>query len=199
MNEEDTVTSFLAFTSDSFDHCPSCLDKNQFDFRKQLDILRNDLHLPGKIGKYNHYSLLKKVKCRFFRSVYEAIKMCLVGSVKLPKLPQKFIRNISLKSNKELMNKKLIEIFREYKIIFSLEDLSQKDLIKPTAHELLSELLSLNVKKAYKFYKKSQQFIFEARKMNEKEGKKFSQLYKYVSHYFIEYFSNSKCGKNKKM
>ena len=76
--------------------------KNVFSFQKYFSNLRKKLQIKSS-RKNNIDSLLKKVKGKFFKSINNCIKECL--NIKIKKLPQKFITNITIKYNQKYLDK----------------------------------------------------------------------------------------------
>ena len=94
--------------------------------------------------------LIKKIKTKYINAIHEAIKYCV--NLNINKLPQYFITNIKIEYNKMYLNKTVEEIYTEFNILPSLNELINKNLIKKNKKELLIELMNSSLKDIYQYY-----------------------------------------------
>ena len=102
-------------------------DKENKSFQSIFTFIRKKLQI--KASRKNHIdSLLKKSKGKFFRAIYEGIKLCL--NLRVYRLPQEFITNITIEYNKKYLNKKIIDIYNEFNLLPDYATLKEKGYIK---------------------------------------------------------------------
>ena len=167
----------------------SAFHLNFLEFKKVLNFKR--AQRKTKID-----SILKKCKSKFFRAVQESIKKLTNDSNIINRLPQSFITNINIDYNKDFMNKTILQIYTELKIVQSENDfyhgINTESILK------LNQFLRMTYTELFECYINSQRFKKDCEGIREKEGEKFEILYKYVSKIFIHYYSLSKGNKPKK-
>jgi hypothetical protein len=166
-------------------------------FHSRFSTLKKYLGLSTKTRKTQIDSLLKKCKSKFFKNVHKALKNCL--RTKLEKLPQNFITNIKIEFNKSYINKTLLEIYEEFKIFTSIEELHGKNLIRDDKFGILKELMSMTFRDAFENYITSKMYLRDYEIIQEKEDEKFAILFNYISRIFIQYYTYSKGNKPKNM
>ena len=164
--------------------------KSSFYFNKKLSSLKESLGLSDR-RKYQIDSLLKKVKAMLYRVISNAISKCLIDSYKLGRIPQNFITNVKIAHNKYYLNKTILDIYKEYNIIPSINMIIDNNLVKDDYKEDLFELLNLTLKDTFIFYITSKHYFQDLDKIAEKEQKKVP-LIVFICDHFIEYFSHSK-------
>lgn len=169
----------------------STLSKKRSEFQTNLLILKKHLGYSPQARKARMDSLLKKCKCKFFKSVHLAIKKCV--SFKLKKLPQNFITDIKIESNKVYMSKTISEIYQEYKIFPTLDALFERKQVKEEKKDLFKEFVSYSMKESFGMYLSSGQYVKDYENLREKENKDFAILFNYVSKIFVQYYECS-CG-----
>ena len=76
-------------------------EEEKKSFQTIFSFIRKKLQLK-LVRKNNIDSLLKKCKGKFFKAVFESIKLCL--NLKVERLPQKFITNITIEYNKTFIH-----------------------------------------------------------------------------------------------
>ena len=166
----------------------SAFHYNFFEFKKVLNFKR-----PQRKTKID--SILKKCKSKFFRAVQEALKKLTNESSLINRLPQSFITNINIDYNKKYMNKTLLELYSELKVVQNEKDfyygINQERAI------YLNQFIHMTYSQLFTNYITSERFMKDCVSIREKEGEKFEILYKYVSKIFIHYYSLSKGNKPK--
>jgi len=135
-------------------------------------------------------SLLKKCKSKVFKTIHEALKKCL--TIKLPRLPQKFITNIKIDFNKIYLEKTILEIYSEHNIIPSVEDFQNKQYLIEDKIDVFRDFLALTFKDVYEFYLNSKQYVKDYYNIGQREGENFAVLFNYISKVFIQYYIKSK-------
>jgi len=159
--------------------------KNIFSFQKYFSNLRKKLQIKSS-RKNNIDSLLKKVKGKFFKSINNCIKECL--NIKIKKLPQKFITNITIKYNQKYLDKNVLDIYNEFHILPT----DYEKFMKNNNKEYFKILISYNLKELFSFFLESDRYKIELKTIEKNFGKKNGTLFEFVSKNFINYYVNSK-------
>ncbi len=158
---------------------------NIFSFQKYFSILRKKLQI--KLSRKNNIdSLLKKVKGKFFKSINNCIKECL--NIKIKKLPQKFITNITIKYNQKYLDKNILDIYNEFHILPK----DYEKFMKNNNKEYFKILISYNLKELFSVFLESDRYKIELKTIEKNFGKKNGILFEFVSKNFINYYINSK-------
>ena len=137
--------------------------------------------------------LIKKIKTKYINAIHEAIKYCV--NLNINKLPQYFITNIKIEYNKMYLNKTVEEIYTEFNILPSLNELINKNLIKKNKKELLIELMNSSLKDIYQYYLTSDLYKYHRLYIIKKEGENIGKLYDYVAINICKYFLYNKGNK----
>ena len=112
-------------------------DKENKSFQSIFTFIRKKLQI--KASRKNHIdSLLKKSKGKFFRAIYEGIKLCL--NLRVYRLPQEFITNITIEYNQKYLNKKLLIFIMNLIFFQQLKKLWRKNYIKMASLKYLKKL-----------------------------------------------------------
>ena len=139
--------------------------------------------------------IIKKVKTKYLQAIHESIKYCV--NLYIKRLPQYFITNIKIEYNKMYLNKTLEQIYTEFKILPSLKEIIEKNLIRKGKKEFLVVLMSTTLKEIYQYYLSSQLYIYYRKGIRKKEGEKIAKLYDYIAQNICEYFLYNKGNKKK--
>ena len=139
--------------------------------------------------------IIKKVKTKYLQAIHEAIKYCV--NLFIQRLPQYFITNIKIEYNKTYLNKTIEQIYTEFKILPSLKEIIEKNLIRKGKKEFLVVLMSTTLKEIYQYYLSSQLYICYRKCIRKKEGEKVAKLYDYIAQNICEYFLYNKGNKKK--
>jgi hypothetical protein len=139
--------------------------------------------------------IIKKVKTKYIKSIHEAIKYCV--NLYIHRLPQYFITNIKIEYNKMYLNKTIEQIYTEFKILPSLNELREKNLIKKGKKEFLAVLMKSTLKDIYQYYLNSQLYKYYRMYIKNKEGEKVAKLYDYIAQNICQYFLYNKGNKKK--
>jgi hypothetical protein len=137
--------------------------------------------------------LIKKIKTKYINAIHEAIKYCV--NLNINKLPQYFITNIKIEYNKMYLNKTVEQIYKEFNILPSLNELINKNLIKKNKKELLIELMNSSLKDIYQYYLTSDLYKYHRLYIIKKEGENIGKLYDYVAMNICKYFLYNKGNK----
>ena len=156
------------------------------NFQKIFTLLRKKLQIKN-LRKNHLDSLLKKIKGKFCKAIHEGLKVCL--NLLINRLPQSFITNITLDYNKKMLNKKIIEIYDEYKILPEIDKM--KNYLKNDKKEIFFDFINQKYKECYDNYIKSDRFKKDLNEIAMLEGKKFGILYEFVAINFILYYENN--------
>ena len=118
-------------------------------FQSIFSYLRKKLQV--KYSRKSHIdSLLKKSKGKFFKTIHDSLKICL--NIIINRLPQKFITNITIAYNQKFLNKKIIEIYREFNLLPSLNEIISKKLCNEDKIDIIKELLNTDFYNLYETY-----------------------------------------------
>ena len=139
--------------------------------------------------------IIKKVKTKYINAIHDSIKYCV--NLYIHRLPQYFITNIKIEYNKIYLNKTVEQIYTEFKILPSLNELIEKNLIKKGKKELLIILMNSSLKDIYKYYLSSGLYKYDRMYIKNKEGEKVAKLYDYISQNICQYFLYNKGNKKK--
>jgi hypothetical protein len=151
--------------------------------------------MPEMTRKTQIDSLLKKCKSKCFKTIHDALRKCL--KCKIDRLPQEFITNIKIDFNKTYMNKSILQIYKEYNIIKSVDDIFEKNLILEDKKEYFKDFFNLSFKDSYELYITSRQYLKDYEDIAEKECENFAILYNYISRIFVQYYTFSKGNRPK--
>ena len=137
--------------------------------------------------------IIKKVKTKYMNAIHDAIKHCV--NLKMNKLPQNFITNINIEYNKMYFNKTVEQLYSEFNIVPSLNELINKNLIKNGKKELLIILMNSSLKDIYQYYLTSDLYKYHRMCIIKKEGENSGKLYDYVAQNICKYFIYNKGNK----
>ena len=139
--------------------------------------------------------IIKKVKTKYLKAIHESIKFCV--NLYIDRLPQYFIANIKIEYNKIYFNKTIEQIYTEFKILPSLDELKEKNLIKKGKKEFLIVLMNSSLKDIYKSYLSSELYKYYRMYIKKKEGESVAKLYDYIAQNICQYFLYNKGNKKK--
>ena len=139
--------------------------------------------------------MIKKSKGKFFRAIYEGIKLWL--NLRVYRLPQEFITNITIEYNKKYLNKKIIDIYNEFNLLPTIKEIMEKKLYKNGKFEIFKEIVSYDYITLYDIYTKSNRFKRDIDSVKVDEGKRIAVLYEFVAKNFCVYYLDRKEQKKK--
>ena len=137
--------------------------------------------------------IIKKVKTKYMNAIHDSIKYCV--NLNINKLPQYFITNIKIEYNKMYLNKTVEQIYTEFHIIPSVNELINKKLIKKGKIGLLINLMNSPLKDIYQYYLQSDLYKYHRKCILKKEGENSAKLYDYIAENICKYFLYNKGNK----
>jgi hypothetical protein len=158
------------------------------NFNEIFYAIKKNLHIKQS-RKYQVDSLLKKAKCKFFQIIHEIMRFCL--SIRVKRLPQPFITNITIEYNRYYFEKTILQIYNEFNLISNFEQLDDEK-IKIKNKELFRDFSNYKLEDLYNVYIESQYYKKDLREIIEKSGKNIGILYEFVSKNLIYYYRNNK-------
>ena len=198
-NNSDESTSELKYCDIPFIYKKEkyLVDSNQ---NKIISLYSTFKFLKEKFGLKNKRKnridcIIKKAKTKYFNAIHDAIKYCV--NLYIHRLPQYFITNIKIEYNKMYLNKTVEQIYTEFKILPSLNELINKNLIKKGKKELLIVLMNSTLKDIYKYYLSSRLYTYDRMYIKNKEGENVAKLYDYIAQNICQYFLYNKGNKKK--
>ena len=205
----NSISSNSIYTDDSTSEIKFC--DTPFIYHKEKYLVDRDKNkiislystfkcLKEKFGLKNTRKnridcIIKKVKTKYIKSIHDAIKYCV--NLYIHRLPQFFITNIKIEYNKMYLNKTIEQIYTEFKILPSLNELREKNLIKKGKKEFLTVLMKSTLKDIYQYYLNSQLYKYNRMYIKNKEGEKVAKLYDYIAQNICQYFLYNKGNKKK--
>ena len=163
------------------------------NFNEIFYAIRKNLHIKQS-RKYQADSLLKKAKCKFFQIVHGIMKYCL--SIKVKRLPQPFITNITIEYNRYYLEKTIIQIYKEFNLISNKK--INDEIIKIQNKELFKDFYKYKLEDLYNIYIESQCYKKDLNEIVIKNGKNIGILYEFVSKNLIYYYKNNKSKTTRK-
>jgi hypothetical protein len=160
-------------------------------FQKSFAYLRKKLQIKPTRKTYID-SILKKCKARFFKAINDCLNKCLKKHIS--KFPQSFITDISIESNKWLIDLTVREIY-QYFILSNkncMEFCFENNICYEGKEKLLKVILYNKISDLYQLYIKSKRYQREIQSIKKSSGLKMSLLYIFVSENFINYYLFSK-------
>ena len=160
-------------------------EEEKKSFHTIFTYIRKKLQL--KLARKNNIdSLLKKCKGKFCKAVFESIKLCL--NLKVQRLPQEFITNITIEYNQNFLHKKIIDIYNEFNLLPSLDEIINKNLCRKGKIEIFKEIANSDFSSLYDNYITSDRFKRDYENLIKEEGKRKSLLYEFVAKNFCVYY-----------
>ena len=164
------------------------------NFNEIFYAIRKNLHIKQS-RKCQVDSLLKKAKCKFFQTIHEIMKYSL--AVRIKRLPQPFITNITIEYNRKYLEKTVFQIYKEFNLIVNLQKI-EDDIIRINNKELLKEFTKYKLDDLYNAYIESQCYKKTLDEIIAKSGKNIGILYEFVSKNLLSYYRYNKSKLSKK-
>ena len=158
------------------------------NFNEIFYAIRKNLHIKQS-RKCQVDSLLKKAKCKFFQTIHEIMKYSL--SIRIKRLPQPFITNITIEYNRYYFEKTVFQIYKEFNLIVNLQKIDD-DIIRINNKELLKEFTKYKLDDLYNIYIESQCYKKSLDEIIAKSGKNLGILYEFVSKNLLSYYRYNK-------
>ena len=163
-------------------------------FHKQFQELKTQLNIQNT-RKTHIDSLLKKIKSKCLKAIHEVLKNCL--NLLVGRLPQNFITNIKIDFNKHYLDKTIGDIYFDFKLLPSYNEIYEKNLIRKGKNALFNEIYNMQFKEVYNTYLESNLFVKDFEKIKGRDGEEIALLYEYVAKNMCEYYLLSKGNKSK--
>ena len=131
--------------------------------------------------------IIKKVKIKIFKAIHEIFKYCL-NIHHINRLPQNFIINIRIEFNKQYLEKTVEEIYLEFSILPSLEEMKEKNYIIKDKTDVFTIFIKSKLKDIIKIYLLSELFVLDKKKLEKKSGINDAILFDFVANNICDYF-----------
>ena len=131
--------------------------------------------------------IMKKVKIKIFKAIHDILKYCL-NIHHINRLPQNFIINIRKEFNKQYLEKTVEEIYLEFSILPSLEEMKEKNYIINDKTDIFTIFIKSKLKDIIKIYLLSELFVLDKRKLEKKSGINDAILFDFVANNICNYF-----------
>ena len=131
--------------------------------------------------------IMKKVKIKIFKAIHEILKYCL-NIHHINRLPQNFIINVRKEFNKQYLEKTVEEIYLEFSILPSLEEMKEKNYIINDKTDIFTIFIKSKLKDIIKIYLLSELFVLDKRKLEKKSGINDVILFDFVANNICNYF-----------
>ena len=146
-----------------------------------------DKHGVENIRKNRIDIIMKKVKIKIFKAIHEILKYCL-NIHHINRLPQNFIINIRIEFNKQYLEKTVEEIYLEFSILPSLEEMKEKNYIIKDKTDIFTIFIKSKLKDIIKIYLLSELFVLDKKKLEKKSGINDVILFDFVANNISNYF-----------
>ena len=138
----------------------------------------------------NHIDIIiKKVKIKLFKAIYEVLKYCL--NININRLPQNFINNIKIEYNRQYLDKTISEIYLEFSILPPIKEILENKMIKKEKTEILILFMNSSLIEIIKIYLSSNLFLYDKKKLQRKSGLNDVILFDFVANNICDYFQYS--------
>lgn len=192
------LSESVFFSNFENDKSSKNIDKSQMHFTKNFNQLKIKLNIFEKSRKYEFDSLLKRLKAKFFRVIHECLIKCLNDETTLKRIPQKFITDIKIPTNKKILNYTIEQIYSLNSINISFSFIGNQKKIIETNEDIYKDFIQLTFIEAYQMYQSSLQYQRDCEAVKLQESEAFYQLFVYISEIFINYYKLSKGNLMKK-
>ena len=165
----------------------------QKNYNKLYSKLKEKLGIKNDIRKLDFDSSLKKIKAKTFKTIHYCLRACLREDMNIKRLPQSFIVDIRIDTNKNLFDLNISEIYNKYDIDINYANLLNNDLIKPDKMELLKKFLSCKLIDILNLYRKSKQYERDKNKfIRMNKDKNFGIIFDFTIDNYKNYFHSGK-------
>ena len=134
--------------------------------------------------------ILKKCKCRFYKAINDCLKKII--KIKIKKLPQRFITNISIDYNKKFLPFTINNLYKFFHLIPFPMEIILKDFCIKGKENCIKYILLSKVDDLYSAYIQSDKYKKEIELMKKEYGIKMTFLYQFVADNFLTYYYYSK-------
>ena len=112
-------------------------------------------------------------------------------SIRIKRLPQPFITNITIEYNRYYLEKTVFQIYKEFNLIANLQKIDE-EIIKIKKKELFKEFSNYKLNDLYNAYIESQCYKKDLNEIIAKNGKNIGILYEFVSKNLLYYYRYNK-------
>jgi len=191
-NQEKGIENLISQSRQEF------LGKNQRNLNfsnRRGEFHYNFIKIQDHLGMANNKrrlqidAVLKKCKSKFFKTVHSVLKICLRCQVE--RLPQKFITDIRIETNKKFMPMTILSIYQNFGFFRNMEKLFDNNTVRPDKKSLLREFLSQNFKFLFETYLQSEHYQRDYYFTCE-ENENLAILFYYTCKIFTQYYTTSK-------
>ena len=159
-------------------------------FQNCFTFLRKSLHIKY-IRKSHIDNILKKCKGKFYKAIYNCLQQCV--KIKIKKLPQAFITNISIDYNKQFLEFTINNLYDYFNLMpFPMEIFLNNNYCIKGKESYFKYILLSRIDYLYSIYIQSNRYKKEIKLLKKKEGIKMAFLYQFVSENFLSYYYYSK-------
>lgn len=163
------------------------------NYNKLYNNLKEKLGIQKYLRKLDFDSSLKKIKAKVFKTIHNCIKACVREYMIIRRLPQSFIVDIRIDSNKNLFDLTINEIYKIHNIDLNFNKLLEEDFIRPEKEELLRSFLSSKFIEIFHFFRGSKQYEREKKKyILNNNNKNFGIIFDYTIDNYKNYFFSSR-------
>lgn len=164
--------------------------ENLVSFQQAFSLLRKKMLIKPTRKAYID-SILKKCKVRFFKAINDCLKKCLKINIK--KFPQKFLTNISIEKNRDLLEITVQELYKNFNACnINLEECIELNLCFKGKEKYLKYICHSKISDLYLLYIESMKYKKEIDIIKKYIGIKMFYLYIFVSENYINYYLFSK-------
>jgi hypothetical protein len=155
------------------------------NLKKLEDLSKNKVEITSK---YRLDSLNKRVKAKFFKILHQMLTH--TGKIKLKKLPQKFVTNVSICDNKKMLSQTIKEIYKTNSKGFPNDEMIEKKAVGE-GKSTFFEILNMSFLECFENYLFSPVFQKHLKEIEKKNGGVFKEVFEEECKRFIEYYLNS--------
>jgi hypothetical protein len=117
--------------------------------------------------------------------------ICSFFSIKLAKIPQKVVTNVSIKYNKQLLNETVRSIYQKNVDNFPSDD-DFKTLVEKDRQDIFFDILNTSFIDCFKNYVQCPIFQSHLKDIEKKNGTLFKDIFEDECRKFVEYYLLSK-------
>ncbi len=161
--------------------------------KKKREILDYEIVKEPITSKYRIDSLNKRVKARFFKMVHQTLSSFV--SLKIKKIPQKVVTNVSIKFNKQLLNETVKSIYQKNVDNFPSDE-ELKTLVPFDKQEIFFDIINSSFIDCFKNYIQCPIFQNHLKEIEKKNGSLFKDIFEDECKRFVEYYLLSKPKKS---
>ena len=186
MEKKESKNNFVPYTINSDIDILLPKDKRT-SFQKSFAYLRKKLQIKLTRKTYID-SILKKCKARFFKAIYDCLRKC-TKKGNIQKVPQNFIINISIESNKNIFDKTFQELYQNFNFSpLNVEEFIEAGKCIKGKENFFKYIFSSKISDLYNLYIQSKRYKGEVEYIKNNLGLKMELLYKFVSENFVKYY-----------